>query len=159
MYNIRTLVNGRYKFKQFCPQNRKSHLLLKDQKPETAKFYALFRYYQQFSFCENKALKSITHTKQVIHFKTNSYSMRHFQMLLWYIFCLYYSKAWTLTVLWVSSITDKIAFSISFFRKLWISASGMGSRGSNVFRALNTSSFCESCGRSTPFEPRSKCLK
>jgi len=35
----------------------------------------------------------------------------------------------------------------------------MGSRGSNVFRALNTSSFCESCGRSTPFEPRSKCLK
>jgi hypothetical protein len=35
----------------------------------------------------------------------------------------------------------------------------MGSRGSNVFRALNTSSFWESCGRSTPFEPRSKCLK
>ena len=72
---------------------------------------------------------------------------------------MYDSKAWTLTVLWVSSITDKIAFSISFFKKLWISASGMGSRGSNVFRALNTSSFSESCGRSTPFEPRSKCLK
>lgn len=72
---------------------------------------------------------------------------------------LYDSKAWILTLLWVSSIIDKIAFSFSFFKKLWISASGIGSRGSNVFRALNTSSFCDSCGRSTPFEPKSKCLE
>lgn len=63
-----------------------------------------------------------------------------------------------LTFLWTSSITLRIAFSFSFFKKFWMSVSAIGSKGSKVFRVFSASNFWEIFGRSIPLEPRSMCL-
>lgn len=64
-----------------------------------------------------------------------------------------------LTFLLTSSISDNIAFSLSFRKKLSISESAIGCSGSNVLLELRVSSFCEICCKSIPLEPNSKCLK
>lgn len=65
----------------------------------------------------------------------------------------------TLTFLCTSSMTDNMAFSFSFFKKLCISVSAMGSKGSKVLRAFNDSNFCDIFGKSIPFEPSKMCLE